>query len=88
LRDSAGISLGQEVEITLERDDKPREEEVPPDLGAALRSAPKTQEAFDRLSHTHRKVYAVWITEAKKQETRDRRIAKAIEMLTDGVKHP
>jgi uncharacterized protein YdeI (YjbR/CyaY-like superfamily) len=32
--------------------------------------------------------YAPWIAEAKKEETRERRVANAIEMLREGVKHP
>jgi hypothetical protein len=88
LRDTAGISLGEEVEVELERDDEPREIEVPADLGAALRSSLDAKGAFEQLSYTHRREYVEWITEAKKRETRDRRVAKAIEMLSAGVKHP
>jgi uncharacterized protein YdeI (YjbR/CyaY-like superfamily) len=32
--------------------------------------------------------YARWIAEAKKEETRERRVTKAVEMLREGVKHP
>jgi len=39
---------------------------------------------FEKLSYTHRKEYCRWITEAKKEETRVRRLAKAIEMLKKG----
>jgi hypothetical protein len=39
---------------------------------------------FDALSYTHRKEYARWVAEAKKQVTRDPRAAKAIEMLLAG----
>ena len=41
-----------------------------------------------RLSHTHRKEYCRWITEAKKEETRLKRLGKAIEMLKKGVRTP
>ena len=43
---------------------------------------------FEKLSYTHRKEYCRWITEAKKEETRLRRLEKAIEMLKKGVKTP
>jgi uncharacterized protein YdeI (YjbR/CyaY-like superfamily) len=43
---------------------------------------------FESLSFTHRKEYCRWITEAKKDETRARRLDKAIELLTDGVRTP
>jgi uncharacterized protein YdeI (YjbR/CyaY-like superfamily) len=39
---------------------------------------------FDRLSYTHQKEYVTWITEAKREETRQNRIVKAIEMLKQG----
>ncbi len=44
--------------------------------------------AFDRLSGTHRREYCRWIAEAKKEETKLRRIEKAVEMLQNGVKTP
>ena len=43
---------------------------------------------FESLSFTHRKEYCRWITEAKKEETRQNRLTKAIEMLRNGVKTP
>jgi uncharacterized protein YdeI (YjbR/CyaY-like superfamily) len=43
---------------------------------------------FDKLSYTHRKEYCRWISEAKKEETRSRRLAKAVEMLRSGIKTP
>ena len=43
---------------------------------------------FEQLSFTHRKEYCRWITEAKKEETRSQRLAKAIEMLRSGRRTP
>lgn len=43
---------------------------------------------FEKLSYTHRKEYCRWIAEAKKEETRSSRIAKAVEMLREGIKTP
>jgi uncharacterized protein YdeI (YjbR/CyaY-like superfamily) len=43
---------------------------------------------FEELSHTHRKEYCRWITEAKKEETRVARSEKAIAMLKQGIKTP
>jgi uncharacterized protein YdeI (YjbR/CyaY-like superfamily) len=40
------------------------------------------------LSFTHRREYAEWIADAQKEETPTRRVAKALEMLRDGVRHP
>src|SRR5581483_7479217 len=81
IRDAAGIALGDELDIALERDDAPREVEVPEALAGALAGDDAAREVFDALSFTHRKEYAQWIAEAKRDETRERRAAKALEML-------
>ena len=85
VRDAPGVSLGDEVQVTMELDDEPREVEVPPALAAALAGDDR---AYERLSFSHRKEYAQWIAEAKRPETRERRVRKAIEMLNGGIKHP
>jgi hypothetical protein len=87
-RAEAGLAEGDEVEVVIDRDDAPREVEIPPALQAALDGDAKAREAFDALSFTHRREYARWIAEAKREETRDRRAAKAIELLREGVKTP
>jgi Bacteriocin-protection, YdeI or OmpD-Associated/Domain of unknown function (DUF1905) len=87
VRDEAGIGDGDEVEIELERDDTPREVEVPPAFAEAL-AAGGVRDDFDALSFTHRREYVRWIEEAKREETRERRLAKAVEMLREGVKTP
>jgi len=87
-RASAGIVEGDEVDVVIERDDEPREVEVPPALQARLDADEIARAAFEKLSFTHRREYANWIAEAKKEETRDRRAGRAIEMLREGVKTP
>lgn len=87
-RAEAGIAEGDEVEVVIDRDDAPREVELPPALQAALDGDPVARAAFDKLAFTHRKEYAGWIAEAKRDETRDRRAARAIEMLREGVRTP
>ena len=87
-RASAGIAEGDEVEVVIGRDDAPREVEVPPALQAALEGDAIARAAYERLSFTHRREYANWIAEAKKEDTRDRRAGRAIEMLREGVKTP
>jgi hypothetical protein len=88
VRDRAGISIGDEVEVALEVDREARTVEVPPPLAAALEADSAAKAAFEDLSYTHRKEYARWIAEAKRDETRDRRVKKAVAMLRDGVRHP
>jgi uncharacterized protein YdeI (YjbR/CyaY-like superfamily) len=87
-REAAGIEVGDPVEVVLERDDAPREVEVPVALATALARDDATRRAFESLPFTHRKEYAQWIAEAKRAETRDRRVEKALSMLRDGVRHP
>jgi hypothetical protein len=87
-RASAGIVEGDEVEVVIERDDEPREVEVPPALQAQLDADEIARAAFEKLSFTHRREYANWIAEAKREATRDRRAGRAIEMLREGVKTP
>ena len=87
-RAQAGIQVGDVVAVELERDDEPREVEVPPELRAALDADDAARAAFDGLSFTHRKEYARWIAEAKREETRSRRLEKAVQMLREGFKTP
>ena len=88
IRQAAGIQLGDEVAITLERDDEPREVQVPPELQEALVSDTRARHAYEVLSFTHRREYARWVGEAKKAETRIRRAHQAVQLLREGLKHP
>ncbi len=58
--------------------------DVPEALAAALAAVPEVEAAFNAMAFTHRKEYARWIDEAKKEETRQRRVEKAIEMIRAG----
>jgi uncharacterized protein YdeI (YjbR/CyaY-like superfamily) len=55
--------------------------EPPPWLEEALREHPAAWESFQRLAPSHRRNYVRWITEAKKEETRQRRLQQALGML-------
>ena len=84
VRAAAGVQAGDTVEVVLAYDDAPREVEVPPALAAALEADPQAQAAYEALAYSHRKEYARWIDEAKREETRERRVAQALEMLREG----
>jgi hypothetical protein len=87
IRDQIGKGPGDTVIVVIERDESIRTVEIP----AAFKSLLKKEgllAGFEKLSYTHRKEYCRWITEAKKEETRQNRIAKAIAMLRKGVKTP
>ena len=81
VRDGAGVASGDEVDVELELDTKPREVELPPALAAALAADGEALLAFQKLSYTHRKEYARWVADAKRAETRERRVAKTLDRL-------
>jgi Bacteriocin-protection, YdeI or OmpD-Associated/Domain of unknown function (DUF1905) len=88
LREEAGADIGDEVDVEIELDDAPREVDVPPELAAVLERDAEAARAFEKLSYTHRKEYARWIAEAKRAETKQRRIAKVTAMLREGIPTP
>ena len=84
VREGAGVQASDEVEVTIELDAAPRDVEVPEALAAALATDPHARAAFERMAFTHRKEYARWIAEAKREETRQRRVHQALEMIRAG----
>jgi hypothetical protein len=88
LREAAGAGIGDDVSVELELDGAPREVDVPPELAAVLERDRDAGHAFERLSYTHRREYARWIAEAKRPETKQRRVAQAAELLRSGVRTP
>lgn len=85
VRQEAGVEAGDAVEVALALDTAPREVEVPEALIKALAGDAAARAAFDGLAYTHRKEYARWIEEAKREETRQRRVTQALEMLRAGA---
>ena len=81
IREQAGKTFGDEVKVTVEADAEERVVAVPAELKRVFQSEKEARAVFEKLSYTHQKEYVVWITEAKKEETRQKRIAKTIEML-------
>jgi Bacteriocin-protection, YdeI or OmpD-Associated/Domain of unknown function (DUF1905) len=79
-RAGAGVSAGDVLDVDLELDTAPREVEVPDDLVTALDAA-GARAAFDKLSYTHRKEHVRAVEEAKRPETRQRRIEAAVAQL-------
>jgi bacteriocin resistance YdeI/OmpD-like protein/uncharacterized protein DUF1905 len=84
VRDGAGVEAGDTVEAKIELDMAPREVEVPEALTKALSEDATAGAAFEALAYTHRKEYARWIAEAKREETRERRVREALAMLRAG----
>jgi Bacteriocin-protection, YdeI or OmpD-Associated/Domain of unknown function (DUF1905) len=84
VRTAAGVEAGDEVTVTIALDEAPRKVEVPAALAQALDADPAAKSAFDAMAYSHRKELARWIAEAKKDDTRERRVAQALQMLHEG----
>jgi hypothetical protein len=83
-RASAGVTAGDEVDVDLELDTAPRAVTVPDDLAAALAAAPDAGSRFAGLSFSHQREYVTWVEDAKRPETRGRRIESTLERLREG----
>jgi Bacteriocin-protection, YdeI or OmpD-Associated/Domain of unknown function (DUF1905) len=88
LQEAAGVAAGDAVVVELEADDQPRTVDPPADLADALAADAEAGAAFAGLSFTHQREYAEWVAEAKRAETRRRRVELAVQMLRDGRRHP
>ena len=74
------------VKTPLQQRSKPEKKElvVPAYFTVALKKNKKAQATFDHFSYSHKKEYVEWITEAKTEETRERRMATALEWIAEG----
>lgn len=79
-REALGVEIGDEVDVRIELDDAPREVDVPDALATALDAA-GLRETFDALAYSHRKEHARSVAEAKKDDTRERRVQKVLDAL-------
>ena len=57
---------------------------IPPDLKSALAKNAKARKAFEDFSYSHKKEYVEWITGAKRDETRKKRLKLTIQWLAQG----
>jgi hypothetical protein len=86
-RELTGVAAGDQVEVDVELDSSPREVEVPADFAAALNPHREARAFFDGLTASQKKSFVTPIEQAKKPETRDRRIEKAVGALRAGRKN-
>jgi hypothetical protein len=86
LREGAKVKAGDTISVVMERDDEPRVITPPKDLARALKADKDAKANWEKLSYTHQKEYANAIKEAKRPETRARRLEKAITELASGKK--
>jgi len=83
-RAAAGVAAGEEVEVDIDLDTAPREVSVPADLAAALDAEPAARRTFDGLSYSNKSWHLLQVEGAKTDETRQRRIAKSVDILKQG----
>jgi len=83
-RGKAGVAAGDAIDVELVLDEAPREIEVPADLAAALDAEPAARTFFDGLSFSLKRYHVEQVTGAKTDETRQRRIAKSVDLLAQG----
>ena len=84
IREQIGKTFGDKVKITVEPDTEPRVIQIPKDLLKEFKKDKEAKTFFDKLSYTHKNEYVRWVEEAKKEETRQNRVTKTIEMLKKG----
>lgn len=86
IREQIGKTFGDEIKVSVEIDAEERVIIVPEELKRLFKSEKLAKANFEKLSYTHQREYVRWINEAKKDETRQKRVAKTIEMLKQGKK--
>jgi hypothetical protein len=87
IRQKTGKDIGDTLSVELWKDESARTVEVPAHF-QSLMEVHDLLAFFESLSYTHRKEYVRWITEAKTEATKSKRLIKAVEMLKQGVKTP
>jgi hypothetical protein len=85
VRKAAGADAGDRVSVTLKPDKASRSEPVPGDVAKALRRTKGARTAFEGLTDNKRREFLRYISNAKRAETRARRIGKGVELLLEMV---
>src|SRR5438270_3512595 len=82
----AKCGVGDMVSVVLERDDKKRVMPLPLFLKKMISGNKAAKANWDRRSFTYQKEHVLWVTSAKQEETRARRVGKLMEALKSGKK--
>ncbi len=80
-RQAAGLKGGETLKVTLELDTEKRVVKPPADLVRALRAAPPAWERWQDMSYSHQREYVTALADAKKPETRARRLESAVDAI-------
>ena len=85
-RDEAGLKGGDIIDVKIALDTEPRTVTPPSELSAAFKKSATAKVQWEKLSFTHKKEHADAILQAKKPETRARRVEKTLQMLAAKAK--
>jgi uncharacterized protein YdeI (YjbR/CyaY-like superfamily) len=83
-RAATGIVAGTSLEVDVELDEAPREVELDAEFAAALKRDALALKCFEALSYSKKRWFTLGIADAKKPETKTKRIEKFVTMLHDG----
>jgi hypothetical protein len=86
LREGAGVRAGDIVDVVMERDEEERTVAAPALLKKALTKNKVAKANWEKMAFTHKKEMAIWIEGAKQEETRARRLRKAVQVLEQGTR--
>jgi hypothetical protein len=86
MREGAACKAGDTVSVVMERDSAPRVVEIPAVLKKALAKSKTALANWKKYSFSNQKEMALAITGAKQEETRDRRLARIIDIIKTGQK--
>ncbi len=84
LRAELGVEIGDVIDVIITLDAAPSEVAVPPALAAAFAADAAAEAAFKALAPSHRKEFARWIDEAKREDTTRSRVEQTLQMLHEG----
>jgi hypothetical protein len=79
----AGVSVGETLTVAVRNDETPRQVDVPEDLAEAFGHYDAARVVFEGLSFSHKREYVRSITDAKRPETRARRIELTVQQLVE-----
>ena len=88
LRAGAKCKAGDSVSVVMELDEDERKVELPAYLKKLIAADPKAEEAWDKLAFTHQKEHVRAIEDAKREDTRQKRIAAMMDMLRNKKPKP
>lgn len=86
VREALGAQVGDRLQVRIELDTAPRVVNLPDDAAALVEANPDAAATWEKMSPGHRRDYARWIEDAKRPETRQRRVEETVRKLAAGEK--